>query len=276
MTVRINEYYDLFDIHIEQNPNYDPTADPPTEPEYLVSLDHTDDLPDDIRSTNQTNPFSGVSNWGQYNPQLISTFSTFDSANPNNNVVITGKHKAPQAINQLTVDENGDIWCFPPGNASVPYWNKIIFRNFDYMFNPLNLTKTDPGYSYQTIMDAVYINHLTGENNQTPKIKYIFNNKDYSETPLFLKFDRYPSRSKVIFSSCDKTRNPDIEFSFNGEQNSMEPIKLNLSLSASQPSTDLTTPTTKYNPNLSRAEIENLLTKCYWCIEWIYEKRSGN
>lgn len=301
MNVKVNEYYDLFDIKTFIN-----ISTP------ISQLKNNEDLPKDIRSTHQTNPFRGFSNW-----------ENFDAANPQNNAVIAAKQKAPQAINTLSVDENGDIWCYPPMNVGVPFWNEVIFRNFDYQIQPHDLDSANnadkSALAYETLLNDSYLSHrtvfpLSSDASQlifapTPRTvlgldgttvetlwgtdksssanlpdiwKHDYSGvygidepiKDYSNVPLFLKFDLYPSRSKVIFSSCDKTRNPDISFKFASEHSTSEPIKLNLSFSASNPITDLTTSTTQYNRNLTCHEINKLLTKCYWCIEWIHYKQN--
>lgn len=282
--MRVNEYYDLFDV---KNTNG------------TISINPFDGLPTDIRDTQQTNPFRGFSNWADFN-----------AANTQNTQQITGKNKSSQALNSLKILENGDILCYPP-NVSVPYWSKIIFRNYDYLIQPHQVSGTDSKYkdhvlnyvnSYeQTTLPTFYKDldasvpipadlwkkddsgasafpaPFTGEDfTNIYGSSYISRIYDFSKVPLFLKFDQYQSRTKVIFSQCDKTRNPDIEFNFGYHHGQMEPVKLNLSLSAGIPLTDLTTPTTRYNENLNMADIERLLVKCYWCIEWVYIPEKGN
>ena len=295
---RINEYYDLFDIKTSISNNAP-----------LNELINNGALPTDIRATNETNPFRGFSNWND-----------FDTANPNNTTLIHNEHKAPQTVNTLSIDENGSIWCYPPANATVPYWDEIIFRNFDYQIQPHNIKADDASaLAYQSLISSHYVTsydtipYTTSSNVYAPVPEYILDNQNppqlthlwgenqstnanlptiykhdfsdvgavpmriynYENTPLFLKFDQYPSRSKVIFSSCDKTRNPDITFKFGYEHGSIEPIKLTLSLSASNPLTDINNQTIRYNQQLTRNEIEKLLVKCYWCIEWVYNRKSG-
>lgn len=293
MTVRISEYYDIFDIRTTVSDG--------------TIVGHNDrSLPTNIESTYETNPFRGFSNWDNFN-----------TANPNNNVVITGKHKAPQGVTNVRIDDNGDIWCFPP-NISVPYWNKIIFRNFDYNYYCTegfllnNSTKYSDwmrqnldSYTSPPIIasaNGVLVElprYVKGSDNNMYEVwgkdlstnafvptapidfKQDFTNitgrstliSDGGKIPLFLKYDEYRSRSKVIFSGVDKTRNPDIEHNFGYHHGQMEPIKLNLGVSCNNP---ITTDTHHYNWNLSRTEIINYLTKCYWSIEWIYERESGN
>ena len=292
---RINEYYDLFDVKTYLDSG-----------NLVNELTNNDSLPKDIRNIHVTNPFRGFSNW-----------SNFNSANPGNNVEIIQKEKAPQAINNIKVDDDGSIWCYPPGNTGTPFWNEIIFRNFDYQIQPHNIdaskAEDKSSYQYMRLIETYYLpsydvfpisidstltlqtptpmaildddsNLVTlwgNDTSTTAKIPDIFKHDytgvysikepiyDYSNVPLFLKFDQYTSRSKVIFSSCDKTRNPDITFKFGYEHGSMEPVRLTLSLSASNPLTDITTQTTRYNQPLTKHEINKLLTKCYWCIEWV-------
>ena len=295
MTVRISEYYDIYDVRIDnQNTTLNRTTDR--------------NLPNDIRITYETNPFRGFSNWDD-----------FAAANPNNNVVIEGKHKAPQGVTNIQIDDNGDIWCFPP-NVSVPYWNRIIFRNFDYNYKCNEGFLSDDNNIYRnwirgntdsytlpptiSLANGIIVNlprfvkstdeadtyyEVWGkdlsDNDHVPQAPIDFkqdftnvNGRSFlisngEKVPLFLKFDEYRSRSKVIFSGVDKTRNPDIEHKFGYQYGQMTPIKLNLGISCNNP---ITTDTHHYNRNLTRSEIISLLNKCYWSIEWIYERESGN
>lgn len=283
----ISEYYDLFEINkiaannTQQNINsynlYDGVNAPNT---------HTNA---EIIPTNQTNPFIGF--WNDNN---------FNAGNPNNNVVVAGKSFSPQAYNNVYVEDDGTINCFPP-NVSVPYWTKIIFRNFDYNINPASDSPQLPYLQKQTQIlkfqlpelsasNVSIVGTLTEDTEENPKVYLAdldFNNSlafsdyavgyisDYYNTPLFLKYDEYPSQSKVIFSGCDKTRNPDIEFNFNNQHNQNEPIKLYLSLSASRSGYDTTTQH-RFNTKLTKSELNKLLNSCYWCVEWIYNPETGN
>ena len=125
MTVRISEYYDVFDVKVTKSSG-------------ISSQLTNKDLPTDILSTQETNPFSGFNNFpftGPYANQSSSVQAYVPPPNePSQYKQLAGRHKAPQAITNIRVDENGDIWCYPP-NASVPYWNKVIFRNYDYNVN---------------------------------------------------------------------------------------------------------------------------------------------
>lgn len=288
--IKVNEYYDLFDIkNITTTTTSEPTAGT------LTSLTN---VPAAIKDTQQYNPFRGFWNNEQYNTQQLA----YD------NTPITGQIKSPQAQNSLRIDDNGDIWCYPP-NVSVPYWSRVIFRNYDYDFAAV------PTGNYSEIIDrkgskvlqyqqapttSLTLDNLEAVEVPIPENLWKKNNTDgsidprsqfkhnysaygvdgsvfygtiydYSHLPLFLRFDEYPSRSKVIFSECDKTRNPDIEYRFAYQKGQMEPIKLNLSLSANTPIRDPSTPGNIYNYNLRKEDIKNLLQTCYWCIEWIYE-----
>ena len=266
MTVRISEYYDIFDVRTLK-------ASP-----YTVNNITDKSLPNSIVPTQTTNPFSGFNNFPLTDPSSSIQVYQAPPNEPSQYRQITGQHKAPQAITNINIDEAGNILCYPP-NISVPYWNKIIFRNYDYQITDHTQNKYD---NYV----ALFLNEVgvvspsyipDGANGYKPDNANadVFNATilDYKEVPLFLKFDEYRSRSKVIFSSVDKTRNPDIEHRFGYQHGQMEPIKLNLSFSCNSPQRD---DTYNYNSNLTRDEIEKLLVKCYWSIEWVYERESGN
>ena len=264
MTIRISEYYDLFDVKCKRADNTTTVV--------------VDNLPNGITDTHHTNTFSGFSNWTNFNTQQV------DRYNPNvaqtSSVEITAQHKAPQAISNIDIDDNGNILCYPP-NVSVPYWNKIIFRNFDYQITAHTSTNYDSAVARYLneigVFYPAYVPDSGSPNGYVPTSNHgdVFNATllDYKDVPVFLKYDEYRSRSKVIFSSVDKTRNPDIEHNFGYHYGQMQPIKLNLSLTCNNPQTDATY---YYNHNLTRTEISNLFTKCYWSIEWIYERETGN
>lgn len=340
-SIRVNEYYDLFDVKTKR-------ADGPLEPATEGSNTNTN-IPNSIKPSNEYNSFRGFSNWENFRANNL----TLDTSNPPNlipvNIVeITGKHKSPQATSSIKVDENGDIWCYPP-NVSVPYWSRIIFRNFDYKINESSSTKarlvpdkksyylnsisyvepwapsinefipriieveitdndaanewetpsgskpsagtviecilwgkdtsiyktgTIPAYP-ENFPEKYQDEDFTNVNGWKDDFDISGSSSDYTNSPLFLRFDEYPSRSKVIFSGVDKTRNPDIEFNFNYHKGQMEPIKLNLSLSANIPFTDIDN-SQLFNANMNKKEIESMLKACYWCIEWICDKDAGN
>lgn len=351
-TVRINEYYDLFDVK-------QTTAN-------AFSVVNNESLPTANQSTFNTNPFSGFNNFEQSNSySSVDNIGSAYNPPPTNTgsrdlIQIVGKNRAPHANNSLSVDEQGNILCYPPP-VSVPWWDKVIFRNFDYTItndtansikdsligdvsniNTESETVINPFYNGAFIpeeftlvltADDISQNWTSGEvrgitytatghnpgdtlslplwgvncdtiyktkgepaaypDNFPDDYKHNFSSlrgykatntniqgkiTNFSNSPLFLKFDNYQSRSKVIFSGCDKTRNPDIEFKFGYQHGNMEPIKLNLALSCSNPlvSNVGNAPSyDRFNQNLTREQIEAILIKCYWCIEWIYEPRAN-
>lgn len=311
-SVRLSEYYDLFDIK-----TYAQVGVP------FADVKNNDDLPDNIQDTNMTNPFHGFSNWKDFKANNQTRNKNPPPATiPTNIATITGKHFSPQALNTVSINENGDILCYPP-NAPVPYWNKVIFRNFDFQFQPHDIDYKDLKVSsYQEMIDNKYLTQYdvlplcadahgyiyvpvpeyTFDNQTPPELTQLWDEDqstnqnlpaifqqdftgirgvkasiyNYDNVPLFLRYPEYRSRSHVIFSACDKTRNPDIEHVFGYNHGATEPIVLNLSMSASNFITDINTPGTKYNENLDKNTIEKLLIKCYWCIEWVYEAKGVN
>ena len=304
--IRINEYYDLFDVKLTSS---------------SVELKNNDSLPTAISNTFKTNPFQGFNNFEQ--SSTFSSVSNLGSAYnppPTNTgardlIQVTGKQAADGTYSSLKVDEDGSIWCYPP-NVSVPCWDRLIFRNFDYTVQPHNITSASTDDSVRRLaelIDDLYLFSYECEpmiNSELPipeytigidgkKVKlwgvnksadanlpsyykcdftnYVGNYapiKDYVNVPIFLKFDNYQSKSKVIFSGCDKSRNPDIEFRFGYEHGSNEPIKFNLSLSANNRVNDVAG-TSWFNQNLTKNEIEKLMVKCYWCVEWIHEPKTN-
>lgn len=260
---RINEYYDI--MNIENDPSH---------------AFQVDSLPAAIKNGFDTNPFLGFSNG-----DLTQSTDT-----------IAGKIMSNGINSNISIDDKGNILCYPP-NAYVPYWTRIIFRNFDYTIQP------QASSAYKDIIGNEYVGQLDfanvmanfefnlyeGSNEKYSTIPqgstdtsgaFAFNEnidlkiKSYENVPVFLKFDEYPSRSKVIFSQCDKTRNPDISFTFGYPKGSTEPIKLNLSLSANPPTynkLDHSSAMKKYNNNLTLDEISKLFKSCYWSIEWQYD-----
>ena len=297
--IRVNEYYDLFDVKWNSG-------------EGENQLINNDGLYNSIEQTYTTNPFVGFNNFEQTNPLSsvsnlgVNYNSAANTGTAHDLIRIVGKSNASHALNSLSIDDEGNIFCYPPPCFGVSHWDKIIFRNFDFTVQPkYNSTYKkllDENYTYSYENDPQLIvddnnnriplpEYTTGDNgityklwdtNQSTNTHINANYKvdwtadhitgafsrihDYSNVPLFLKFDNYQSRSKVIFSGCDKTRNPDIEFNFGYEHGINEPIKLNLTLSAS---VFIREGVNTYNQHLNKDEIEKLLTKCYWCVEWI-------
>lgn len=304
--IRVNEYYDLFNVDLTRatgdftintlnDNNYktiNKIADNPSSTNPFIGFNNFEQ--------SSSNNLSSVDN-------IINNVSDFNNnLAPRDLIRITGKINAPNNnfTSTLYTESNGNIWCYPPDVAGINGWDKIIFRNFDYTIQPKPLsmyeellndnyiysyaenplipvgsnqlplpekvigddeviyTLWDTDQSTNTHINANYkkdwnTTHITGAYNKI---------KDYSNVPLFLKFDNYQSKSKVIFSGVDKSRNPDIEFNFGYKHGANEPIKLNLSLSANR---QITLDTNIYNSNLDLDDIEGLLIKCYWCVEWI-------
>lgn len=264
-SVRLSEYYDLFDIVVQ--------------PDKTTSLNNNDVLNNDIQNMNITNPFIGFSNWADFkaNNQTETPHGS-GTYKANNIIKVEAKHFSPQALNTVSIDEQGNISCYPP-NAPVPYWNKVIFRNFDFQFHPHNIVNDSLPDKYQAMIKANYLNSYITDSDTAKDIL------DYDNVPLFLRYPEYRSRSHVIFSACDKTRNPDIEHIFGYNHGATEPIILNLSMSASNFITGISNFTvggttynagTRYNENLNKDCINHLLTKCYFCVEWVYEAKGVN
>lgn len=295
MSIRINEYYDLFDVKTINN----------------TTTDELTNVPTSIKNTFETNPFRGFSNW-----------ENFNTNNPNNNEVILKVNKAPGVYSSIELEDNGNIICYPPPVSGVPYWDRIIFRNYDYninvsdsspYFNALSKIAYTELKQCQCPLIKPHDDSVSGDfqdNSWIPVPSFLWNKNnsggaiddtvipdlqndftsfsgyintnyllDFNKCPIYLKFDEYQSRSKVIFSSCDKYKqNPDIEFKFGYHKNINEPIKLNLSLSANVSYTNNVLDANQrlaridsYNYNLTKNEIRGILKSCYWCIEWIYD-----
>ena len=312
-SVRICEYYDVFNVKVQD--------DIPSSTKVIEN--YPDGLPNSILPTNETNNFSGFNNFPAYTNADVqitkdasSSIQDYSVPNSSQYIEITGKHKAPQALSSINIADNGDIYCYPP-NVSVPYWDEIVFRHYDYNVKPSQSTRyynfVKNYYAlHERIVYPLYVTAALDYYNPIPEkfwnktsaqisglpnlpenepyrsdgadFQYcrgiIEHDEDYSKIPIYVKFDQYQTRSKVVFSPCDKTNTlPDVHFKFGYQHGQMEPIKLNLSLSCNNPITfDDTVNNTveKYNGNLIKTDIEGLLNKCYWCIEWIYNPSHGN
>lgn len=279
-TIRVTEFYDVIDV---KNTYTNAT---------LSSLSTTEiPLHTTVVEANKkvvppsiTNTFSGFNNFPIANAD--SSIQNPNALTPQSQyTAITGQVKAPQAQSNISISEDGAITCYPP-NVSVPYWNRIIFRTFDYEYNPkvLDDGQIPPTYSYNpyidylntfairkadayydVVQDDVLIDGLYA--NQTNPTIY-----NYDNAPLFVKYDQYQSRSKVVFASTDRNHPHDIEFKFGYQHGQMEPIRLTLSPTANNPFRDQDSANNvKYNQHYTRKDMEELLTKCYWSIEWIYD-----
>lgn len=280
--VHIVEFYDLFNVM-----NYESSS-------RQVRYPTVEQIPDNIEDTNRTNTFRGFWNSDDYNTVQ----------KPIDLIQIAGQHKSPQETNTLTLNENGDILCFPP-NVSVPYWNKIIFKNYDYSLSNWKLNDYGlraipydaavhvsvgssptslPNYWYDKTQSPPKLYNLYGYDNSSEAalpVEYKTNTEslkllcgETSEFPLFMKFDEYQSRSKCIYSMSSRYDKTEIEFKFSYHKGSQEPIKLNLAFSANQYVCDKFD-SYYYNKNLNKDEISEIVRRCNWSIEWIYEPESG-
>ena len=314
-SVRITEYYDLFNVKVDID---DVSKSVKTTQSEYRKVKGPAEIVDGT-----TNTFSGFSNWSNFAtqnvaPNAYSSTQTQGTADPSLNVQassieVTGKYKAPGTVIDVDILANGDILCYPPP-ISVPYWTKVIFRNYDYQLRrPANTSdfaswfsdvsnngsyRCNPTYTYVNddqditylpIPQRYWLNKDTTSAWVEPFTGKDFTNVrgfnvplcDYSSVPVFLKFDLYPSKTKVIFSSVDKTRNPDLEYNFGCQHGSNEPIKLNLSPTCNGAMNGIEAVSgvnhrINYNCNFTRADIEELFSKCYWSIEWVYEPSTGN
>ena len=279
-TIRVTEFYDVIDV---KNTYTDVTLSELSTTEIPLHTT-TVEANKKVVAPSITNTFSGFNNFPI--TDAISSIQNPNALTPQSQyTTITGQVKAPQAQSNISISDDGAITCYPP-NVSVPYWNRIVFRTFDYEYNPKVLDDgvIPPSYYYNkytdylntfairkadayydVVQDNVLIDGLYA--NQTNPT--IFN---YDNAPLFVKYDQYQSRSKVVFASTDRNHPHDIEFKFGYQHGQMEPIRLTLSPTANNPFRDQdSSHNIKYNQHYTRQDIEELLTKCYWSIEWIYD-----
>ena len=279
-TIRVTEFYDVIDV---KNTYSDAKLSDLSSTEIPLHTT-TVEANKKVIPTEVTNTFNGFNNFPITNPDS-SIQDPGAVPKPSQYVAITGQVKAPQTQSNISISENGTITCYPP-NVSVPYWNRIIFRTFDYEYNPKVLSDggTPPTYSYNNYRDylntfAIYkVDTYWDTVNEEPLLDGLNANiqnpmiYDYSNAPLFVKYDQYQSRSKVVFASTDRNHPHDIEFKFGYMHGQMEGINLTLSPTANNPFRDQDpTHNIKYNQHYTRQDIEELLTKCYWSIEWIYD-----
>lgn len=273
-SVKVTEYYDVFDVKTVLT--YPSTR--------TITAAQNTALPDtDTAVETATNTFRGFNSF----PITDAVSSIENPAAGSVNLkqqYIAMEHvkKAPQAINNITIDDAGNILCYPP-NISVPYWDRVVFKHFDYDINP-GTAYTGPYKAViESYLDTYYgykYNTLTkdGDNYDIIAVQTKFPIYDYKNVPVFIKYDMYPSRSKVVYSSADKwnQNSSDIVHKFNYHHGQMEPLKLSVTLSASNPVTKPENPAERYNQQLTYTDIQNLFKKCYWSIEWIYDRTSGN
>lgn len=276
---RITEYYDLFQYSRWDDGGYTNEAarfntyNDVAENEYNAN----------IADTNTTNPFRGFSN----EPD-------FAAANPFNSEVISDKKLTASTYNNIHIEDDGTVSCMPP-NVSVPYWSKVIFKTFNVIIN--NTSQLDTIHlrgMFQRLKWLIPETTTTTSgtltpDSSTPPATYTIDSiattqsvvppgvrqhetliEDMTNTPIFLKFDEYPSFSKVVLSSDNRYKNNEVVHTFGYQHSAMEPIKLYLSISASKSGYDEINHTLT-NTKINREELERLLSGCYFSIEWIYE-----
>ena len=309
-SVKVTEYYDVFDVKTVLT--YPDTR--------AITAAQNTDVPDtDTSVATATNTFRGFNSF-----PITDAVSSIQNPNAGTNnlkqqyIAMEHVKKAPQAINNISIDDAGNILCYPP-NISVPYWDRVVFKHFDYDINPA--TSYNGPYkgvieSYlNTVHDVTYPevswrvdDDVLAKDNPDMRIPipeeywntnqsaaavpepfkrdftgvtgrvHDYNIRDFRNVPVFIKYDMYPSRSKVVYSSADKwnQNSSDIVHKFNYHHGQMEPLKLSVTLSASNPATNPNLPAERYNQQLTYTDIQNLFKKCYWSIEWIYDRTSGN
>lgn len=224
-----------------------------------------------IKDENRTNPFRGFFNG-----------TNFNSDNPNFTVAIAGKHFAPQAFNSVNILTDGTIECFPPPIHPVG-WKSVTFKCFSYKMNLANSSNKFSDYVANFIDGIVqtyaYYNDATdgGATFHYPQFTPLADDDlsvlgarinmnqltKYDKCPLFIKWDEYPSRSKVVMSRKSKC----LTYVFGQPWGPDEPIRLSLSLSGSMSGYDEELKT-RFNTKLTQEDIAKLLVACSFVIEW--------
>lgn len=225
-----------------------------------------------IKDEERTNPFRGFFNG-----------TNFKAENPDFTVAIQGKHFAPQAFNSVNILTDGTIECFPPPIHPVG-WKSVTFKCFSYKMNLLNDSSKFSDYINDNFVDGIiqtyaYYNEeqALGETNHYPEFSPLANDKlstpgarmnvnqltKYDKCPLFIKWDEYPSRSKVVMSRKLKC----LTYVFGQPWGPDEPIRLSLSLSGSMSGYDEELKT-RFNTKLEQKDIADLLVSCSFVIEW--------
>lgn len=225
-----------------------------------------------IKDENRTNPFRGFFNG-----------TNFYAENPDFTVAIAGKHFAPQAFNSVNILTDGTIECFPPPIHPVG-WKSVTFKCFSYKFYSMNSSKYSqymmnfnklyssmfPYYANETVIRTD--GSISAYCPNTLPIRTIANPgameeseaiQDYDKCPLFIKWDEYPSRSKVVMSRKSKC----LTYIFGQPWGPDEPIRLSLSLSGSMSGYDEQLKT-RFNTKLDQKDIADLLIACSFVIEW--------
>jgi hypothetical protein len=229
-----------------------------------------------IKDEERTNPFRGFFNG-----------TNFNAENPDFTVAIAGKHFAPHAFNSVNILTDGTIECFPPPIHPVG-WKSVTFKCFSYKMNLLNNSSKFSDYINDNFIDGIiqtYAYYIEGVKEKegvsvpahypefspfaddeatTPGARINVNQlTKYDKCPLFIKWDEYPSRSKVVMSRKSKC----LTYVFGQPWGPDEPIRLSLSLSGSMSGYDEQLKT-RFNTKLNQQDIADLLVACSFVIEW--------
>ena len=235
-----------------------------------------------IKDEERTNPFRGF-----FNVTDVINGTNFNTENPTFTVAIQGKHFAPQAFNSVNILTDGTIECFPPPIHPVG-WKSVTFKCFSYKMNLYNSSSKFSNYINDNYLDGVtqtcaYYRDETKDGvnyhypelvpeaydppipeTPTPGSRTAQNQlTKYDKCPLFIKWDEYPSRSKVVMSRKSKC----LTYVFGQPWGPDEPIRLSLSLSGSMSGYDEKLKT-RFNTKLDQQDIADLLIACSFVIEW--------
>lgn len=266
----VSETYDLFELNkVDDSGTYiiqghsDQYADKNTGPDVRTG----------IKDEDRTNAFRGFFNG-----------TDFYAEYPHTPVTIQGKHFAPHAFNSVNILTDGTIECFPPPIHPVG-WKSVTFKCFSYKINSFKSTSdfSDyvnffvngvesmfPYYTEETgIGGTVYYPETKPEaddtaipptsGSRTASLRVT----KFDKCPLFIKWDEYPSRSKVVMSRKSKC----LTYVFGQPWGPDEPIRLSLSLSGSMSGYDEQLKT-RFNTKLTQEDIADLLIACSFVIEW--------
>lgn len=266
----VSETYDLFELNkVDDSGTYiiqghsDQYADKDTGPDVRTG----------IKDENRTNPFRGFFNG-----------TNFYAEYPHTPVAIQGKHFAPHAFNSVNILYDGTIECFPPPIHPVG-WKSVTFKCFTYKINSFKSKSDFSDYvnSFVNGVENIYPYYFeetgVGGTGYFPEIKPEADDtatlptrgsrtetlaiSKFDKCPLYIKWDEYPSRSKVVMSRKSKC----LTYVFGQPWGPDEPIRLSLSLSGSMSGYDEQLKT-RFNTKLTQQDIADLLIACSFVIEW--------
>lgn len=260
----ISETYDLFEIGVPTGENqpptpgvasYDATHRSTIQPETFYTTDGGG-----IDYSTQTNPFSGF--WNDNN---------FSAGNPNFTTTIKNKHFAPNAYDTVRITDEGIIECYPPP-INVAGWKAITFKKLNYSINGGMTTNklTNPLYNLvekyqhnQSLALPKWSDTFEPEVKNPAVVQPGSIQYDPQLCPIFVKWDEYPSRSKVVLS---KDSDP-IRFVFSYPRAADEPIRLYITATASITGWNVDK-ARRVIGKLSKADLGTFLSSCNWVIEW--------